>query len=146
MTAPITLIVDGDPVAKGRPRMTRRGHVYTPRDTRAYENMVRQSAALVMRGKAPLQGAVRVELLVELALPQSWSRTKQLAAIAGEIMPAARPDIDNYVKAALDACNGIIIADDAQVVELRARKRYGVAPKAVLTVFPVGDGIGEGST
>jgi Holliday junction resolvase RusA-like endonuclease len=83
-----------------------------------------------------LQGAVRVELLVELALPQSWSRAKQLAAIAGEIMPASRPDIDNFVKAALDAINTIIIADDAQIVELHARKRYGVAPKLLLSVIP----------
>jgi Holliday junction resolvase RusA-like endonuclease len=136
VTAPITLIIDGAPVAKARPRMTRRGHVYTPRETRAYETLVRQLAALEMRGKAPLQGAVRVELLVELALPQSWSRAKQLAALAGEIMPASRPDIDNFVKAALDGINAIVIADDAQIVELRARKKFG-EPKLVLTVRPL---------
>jgi Holliday junction resolvase RusA-like endonuclease len=133
MSEPISLLIDGEPVAKARPRMTRRGHVYTPARTAAYERMIGQLAALKMRGKAPLQGAVRVELLVELALPQSWSRAKQLAAIAGEIMPASRPDIDNFVKAALDVINAIVIADDAQIVELHARKRFG-EPKLILTV------------
>jgi Holliday junction resolvase RusA-like endonuclease len=142
MADSITLIIDGAPVAKARPRLGKGGRVYTPGATRAYETLVRQLAALEMRGKAPLQGAVRVELLVELALPQSWSRTKQLAAIAGEIMPSSRPDIDNYVKAALDAINTIVIVDDAQIVELRARKKYG-EPKLVLTVFPM-NGAGHG--
>jgi Holliday junction resolvase RusA-like endonuclease len=140
MTAPITLIVAGDPVAKGRPRMTRRGQVYTPSETRAYETLVRQLAALEMRGKAPLEGAVRVELLIELAIPQSWSRTKQLAAIADEIMPASRPDIDNFVKSVLDAINGIVFSDDAQIVELRARKKFG-EPKLILTVHPLRCGV-----
>ena len=42
MTAPITLIVNGAPVAKARPRVGRGGHIYTPGVTRAYETLVRQ--------------------------------------------------------------------------------------------------------
>jgi hypothetical protein len=37
MTSPITLIIDGAPVAKDRPRLARRGHVYTPAHTRRFE-------------------------------------------------------------------------------------------------------------
>jgi Holliday junction resolvase RusA-like endonuclease len=140
MTAPITLIVNGAPVAKARPRLGKGGRIYTPGATRAYETLVRQLAALEMRGKVPLQGAVRVEIMVELAIPQSWSRTKQLAAIAGEIMPASRPDIDNFVKSVLDAINGIVFGDDAQIVELRARKKFG-EPKLILTVQPLRCGV-----
>jgi Holliday junction resolvase RusA-like endonuclease len=125
MTAPITLIIDG---------------VYTPAATRAYENMVRQLAALEMRGKAPLQGAVRIELLIELGVPTSWSERKRAAAISGDIWPAGKPDLDNLAKAGLDACSGILIADDAQIVELRAVKKYG-EPKLVLTVWPLQSGV-----
>jgi Holliday junction resolvase RusA-like endonuclease len=57
--------------------------------------------------------------------------------MAGDIRPTSRPDLDNYVKAALDAINGIVIADDALVVELEACKRYGPDPKVVLTVTPL---------
>ena len=58
--------------------------------------------------------------MVELAIPQSWSH-QQLAAIAGEIMPASRPDIDNFVKSARRD-HRIVFGDDAQIVELRAQK------------------------
>jgi hypothetical protein len=34
---PITIIIGGEPVVKGRPRMTRRGFAYTPAATRKYE-------------------------------------------------------------------------------------------------------------
>jgi Holliday junction resolvase RusA-like endonuclease len=137
MTVPITLIIDGAPVAKGRPRMTRQGHVYTPSKTRAYEKTVRQLAILEMRGKTPLREPVRVEVLVELEVPRSWPQARRLAAIAGEIMPVAKPDVDNLAKTALDAINTVVIADDGQIVELRARKRYGAAAKMVATVFPI---------
>jgi len=45
--------------------------------------------------------------------------------------------LDNYAKAATDALNGIVVADDSLIVELDARKRYGTAPKVVLTVMPL---------
>jgi Holliday junction resolvase RusA-like endonuclease len=88
-----------------------------------------------MNGRVPLQGPVRLELLVELPVPQSWSQKKRLAAIGGLVMPTSRPDLDNYVKSALDAINTIVIADDCQIVELRARKRYGEQPKLIATVL-----------
>jgi len=46
------------------------------------------------------------------------SNKRRLAALAGEIAPTARPDLDNYIKAALDAINTIVVTDDAQVVEI----------------------------
>jgi Holliday junction resolvase RusA-like endonuclease len=36
-----------------------------------------------------------------------------------------RPDIDNYAKAILDALNGVMWADDGQIVQLTASKSYG---------------------
>ncbi len=35
------------------------------------------------------------------------------------------PDVDKLARCALDALSGVVIKDDAQVVELYARKRYG---------------------
>ena len=70
MTAPITLIIDGvAPVAKARPRMTRRGQVYTPARTASYERMIGQLAALEMRGRPPL-----TEPLADNEAPPSASR------------------------------------------------------------------------
>jgi Holliday junction resolvase RusA-like endonuclease len=139
MTAePITITVAGEPVAKGRPRMTRRGFTYTPAHTRKYEAHGRLAAQLAMDGRPPIEGPVRVELLAELPIPASWSNKKRARAITGDVLPIGRPDLDNFVKSAQDAINEIVIRDDSQIIEVSARKRYGVAPKLVMTVFPLG--------
>jgi Holliday junction resolvase RusA-like endonuclease len=139
MTAnPITVIISGEPVAKGRPRMTRKGFAYTPAATRKYEAHGRLAAQLAMNGNPPIAGPVRIELLVELPIPASWSQRKQAAALTGDVMPTSKPDIDNFSKAMLDALNTIVLVDDSQVVELRTVKRFGTSPKMVATVFPLG--------
>ncbi len=137
MTAPITVIVSGEAVAKGRPRMTKRGFAYTPAATRKYEAHARLAAQLAMGDQLPLQMPVRIELLVELPAPASWSRKRRLAALAGLILPTSRPDLDNFIKSALDAINTIVVVDDSQIVEMHARKRFSEQPKLVATVHPL---------
>ena len=41
----------------------------------------------------------------------------------GDIMPG-KPDLDNVVKAVLDALNGTVFTDDSQVVSLVAGKHW----------------------
>jgi Holliday junction resolvase RusA-like endonuclease len=137
MSAPVTVVIDGPAVAMGRPRMTRRGFAYTPAATRKYEAHGRLAAQLAMDGRPPIDVPVRMVAVVELPIPASWSQRRRAAAITGEIRPTSRPDIDNYVKAAADALNGIVVTDDALIVELDARKRYGTDPKLVVTVTPL---------
>jgi len=134
---PVTVIINGEPVAKGRPRMTRRGFVYTPAATRKFEAHSRLSAQLAMDGRPPIDVPVRIELLVELPVPALWSRRKTADAITGHIRPTSRPDVDNFLKAFLDAISTIVVADDAQVVEVYAKKKFSVAPKMIATIFPL---------
>jgi Holliday junction resolvase RusA-like endonuclease len=134
---PITVIIAGEPVAKGRPRATRRGILYTPAATRKFEAHGRLAAQLAMDGRPPIEAPVRIELLVELPVPASWSKRKSADAITGHVRPTSRPDVDNYLKALLDAINTIVVADDAQAVEVYAKKKFGVAPKMVATIFPL---------
>jgi Holliday junction resolvase RusA-like endonuclease len=135
-TQPVTVTIGGVPVAKGRPRMTRRGHVYTPAATRKLEAHGRLAAQHAMDDRPPITTPVRLELVVELPVPSSWSKRRQLRAISGEIRPTSRPDIDNYVKTVLDAINTIVIADDSQVVEVAASKKFGV-PRMMATIVPL---------
>jgi Holliday junction resolvase RusA-like endonuclease len=137
MTAPITFTIAGEPVAKRRPRLTKRGFVYTPAATRKYGTPARLAAQLAMAGRPPIEWTVQIELTVELPMPASWSRRKTAEAITGHVRPTSRPDIDNYVKAALDAINSIVVVDDSQVVEFHAIKKFGVAPKLTATNFPL---------
>jgi Holliday junction resolvase RusA-like endonuclease len=137
VSAPVTIIIAGEPVAKARPRMTRRGFAYTPAHTRKYEAHGRLAAQLAMDGRPPIDVPVRIELLVELPAPASWSKRKSTDAITGSIRPTSRPDVDNCLKAILDAINTIVVADDAQVVEVYAKKKFSVAPKMIATIFPL---------
>lgn len=131
---PVTIIVPGRPVPKKRPRVTARGIAYTPAATREYESRCRLTAMAAMRGRRPLEGAVSVQVIIEIEPPASWSEKMRRRASAGEIHPIGRNvgDIDNIGKSGLDACNGIVFADDSQICWLHVVKRY--AEKASLRI------------
>jgi Holliday junction resolvase RusA-like endonuclease len=135
--APITVIIAGMAVAKGRPRMTRRGFAYTPAATRKYEAHGRLAARQAMDGRPPIAIPVRAEITVDLPVPASWSPRRRDAALRGEIRPTSRPDADNYIKSGLDAINGIVVIDDSLVVEIAAEKRYAHVPQIAITITPL---------
>jgi Holliday junction resolvase RusA-like endonuclease len=137
VTAPVTIIIGGEPTAKGRPRMTRRGITYTPAATRKYEAHGRLAAQLAMNGRPPINVPVRAEIVIELPVPASWSGKRREAALRGDVRPTTRPDADNYVKAALDAINNIVVSDDSMIVDLVVSKRYTAVPQLVITITPL---------
>src|SRR5260370_40793394 len=92
---------------------------------------------MAMAGRQPIDVPVRIELLVELPGPASWAKRKTADAITGHIRPTSRPDVDNFLKAILDTINTIVVADDAQVVEVYAKKKFSIPPKMVATIFPL---------
>ena len=133
----ITIHIPGVPVPKARPRASSIGGkptLYTPATTRAYEQAVKMAAWAAMAKAPPLEGAVSARVVVTLPVPESWSRAKRADALAGRVRPASRPDLDNYVKAVLDGCNGAVWRDDSQIVSLSAEKRYGSEPSAMVEV------------
>lgn len=135
----ISMIIPGQPVAKGRARITTVGgfaRAYTPAKTRSYENIVRNHAQEIMalRGLEPLEGPVALVLEAHLQIPASWSKKKTAEAIAGSIVPTSRPDLDNYIKAALDGLNEVVFKDDSQVVEISAKKVYSETPQLFVSI------------
>jgi Holliday junction resolvase RusA-like endonuclease len=136
--ASITLTVRGAAVAKGRARFTRTGFAYTPAKTRQHEAHGRLAAQLAIGERPPIAGPVHLTALIELPIPASWSKRRTTAAIVGEICPTSRPDIDNFLKSAMDAINGIVVADDSLIVKVTVEKKFGVDPKLVLLIPPLG--------
>ncbi|KWE70536.1 endodeoxyribonuclease RusA [Burkholderia ubonensis] len=127
----VEFVVPGKPVAKGRPRFARHGaHVrtFTPEATERYENLVKMAARAAMRDTQPYEGPVRLIVNIGLPIPTSWSQKRQDAAAAGAIGATKKPDADNVVKALKDAMNGVVYADDGQVVDLWISKRYARVP------------------
>lgn len=125
--------------AKGRPRFDRRtGRAYTPAATVKYETELKYAAAQVMGGRPPLEGPLKVEMTVVLAVPKSWSKKKRAAALSGELLPTSKPDWDNFGKV-VDAANLIVWVDDSQIVDGRVTKTYGERPGMWIRVHPITD-------
>lgn len=140
----IKIVIQGEPVPKGRHRariVQPRGrpafiHFYQDSDTEKYETRVKQEAAIVMRGRGLILGALSVIITAWVAIPASWSEKKKQAARDQEIRPTPRPDADNYLKCCLDAMNDVVYKDDAQVVDQQVSKRYSDSPRLEIEIFP----------
>ena len=127
----ITFMVPGQPQGKGRPRIGKIGahaRMFTPAKTVAYEGLIAHAAMAALAGRPLLEGPVFVQMAIQCQVPASWSQKKQRMALAGEIRPTTKPDIDNVVKAVFDGCNAVLWRDDVQVVSLTVRKGYSENP------------------
>lgn len=115
----IRVTLDLDPVPKGRPRVTRAGHVYTPAATAIYE----RSIGLLVAHMTPLDGPLAVEVLFVCRRPKATKGTARQ-------LKTTKPDADNLLKSLLDGLNGRLFHDDAQIVDVRAVKIIAGADEA----------------
>ena len=121
-----------------RPKFVRAtGRTYTPATANDWKHEVRAAFAGALRAKRPqgelLSGPLRLDMVFWLPRPKSHYGTGRNAARlkqSARKTPQGKPDIDNLVKALLDAVGEfqglppLLWIDDAQVVEIRARKCY----------------------
>lgn len=128
----VSFNVFGLPKGKARPRVTKTGHAYTPAATVAWENTIRLQVTHAMRGVELPDGNLIVRMTFFFQPPKSYAK-KRRELLIGSPMPH-KPDIDNLVKSVLDACNGITYRDDAAVVEVYAKKRYGTEDGVMVTI------------
>lgn len=137
--ANIRVVIPGIPRGKGRPRArVFHGHarVYTPAVTASEEGAVRLFASQAMQGRPPMADPVEVRLTAFMPVPPSWSARKRQQALAGEIRPTSKPDLDNVAKLAMDGCNAIVFRDDALIVSFLAAKFYSDEPRVEIEVCP----------
>ena len=130
--------VEGRPKGKGRPRMNRRtGQVYTPASTKQYESEIRH-AFLRQGGESFCGLPVSVQVEASYPMPKSWSK-KQRDATRGTYCEN-KPDIDNLLKAILDAGNGgVIWSDDKSIVSVVACKRWADTGGVEITITDMSD-------
>ncbi len=95
---------------KQRPRTTKTGHIYTPRETAQEEKLIRNAW---INDKAEYTGPVEMVIRTHNKAPKSYS-FKQLAK-----PDLQKPDLDNVAKLVCDALNGVAYKDDAQIVTLK---------------------------
>ena len=120
--------VAGTPVAQPRVRMVRsNGHVYTPRSADAWKAAVR--VAWRAEPRQPLEGPVRLSLNFCMPRPAYHFTTKGALTAGAPVRHTVKPDIDNLVKAVMDALTDAgAWHDDCQIVELTIGKHYSHVP------------------
>lgn len=136
----VEFTVPGEPIGKGRPRVsTIGGHarMFTPKRTANYESLIAVAAQRAMQGRELITGPVLVELKIAVGIAVSWSKKKTAAALAGQVMPTKKPDADNVLKAICDGINGIVFKDDVQVVNVSMSKRFAETPGVTVRIIPL---------
>jgi Holliday junction resolvase RusA-like endonuclease len=84
-----------------------------------------------------LTGPVSVAITFHFAHPKGHYGTGRNAGTLRLAAPremTTTPDVDKLARCALDALTGIVIRDDAQIVDLHAGKRYGEPERAEITI------------
>lgn len=130
---------DIEPVPQLRPRVSSRGgyvRVYDPPKVKNFKNLLR-SLAVNQYARPPLLGALSVSLTFYRPVQSSISKTERERRLTNESKPVVKPDTDNYIKATLDALNGVLWHDDAQIVKIMGEKKYSDHPKITVSVKPV---------
>lgn len=110
-----------EPHAKGRPKVsTFGGHaqVYTPKKTRMAEADIK--AAI----RSEIAKAERFGAGEPLVLWVTFYVVRPKSAPRRVKHPVTRPDLDNYLKTLLDALDKFAFPDDAQIVNIHAKKAF----------------------
>lgn len=113
------------PMACKRHRLGKSGHSYSPKDYEAYKNLMRYM--IVNRKPVITEEPLCAVIGFRFNAPRGWSYKKSLAVYNEKQLIAGKRDIDNLVKTVLDACQGFVYHNDAQVVGLISWKQYGVS-------------------
>jgi Holliday junction resolvase RusA-like endonuclease len=130
----IRLEFDLKPLAKQSFKTTKTGHSYQPKDIVDFKNAVRWIARAQAPQLSQSDKPFHVELVFSFRRPESTKKPlkTQIDEFNALVVKTTKPDVDNLTKAILDALNGIIWIDDAQVCELHVTKGIGKQDKIIV--------------
>lgn len=124
----ISLDLYGIPVPQIRPRFARRGdyvHTYDPQDSlkKQFQWQIKSQYR-----DEPLKMPLAMDIVFFMPIPKATSGIKKRQMLVGALHHDKRPDVDNLQKFILDCLNDIVIKDDSQIADIRARKVYSDKP------------------
>ena len=145
----VNFTIEGSPVGKARPRVTRTV-TYTPKKTSQYEDLVRYTAINSFDGCFDKNEPVDVKIVAYFPVPKSWSKKRKALCLANKELPTKKPDADNVGKIIMDGMNPKmkrdkqlhkmvevmrgIYHDDKQVTTLVVKKRYAERPRVEVRI------------
>lgn len=121
-------VIDGDPIPLKRPRLSYR-KVY---DSQKNQKLLAGITMASQHGNDPIfDGPLEITITFYMYIPVL--KRKQLLGKPH----AARCDLDNLIKYVLDAANGILYHDDAQIAVIHAKKVYDMHPRTEFLIKPI---------
>lgn len=128
----IKITLPGDPIAKARPRFSRKG-TYDPQSPQKHAAKF-QVLSQVKRDNLPFPKdiAIEIELDFFFSIPKGQENIFQW----GFLDHISKPDYDNCEKFMLDVLSGIIYEDDKQVVQSTTKKHYDENPRTEIYIVP----------
>ena len=137
----IAFTVYGAAAAKGSMRgfATKGGPVIitdSNRNVKSWQQLIRTAAADALDSPDLVTGPIACEVVYYLPRPKALQGTKYRSR---PVAHTKRPDLDKLTRAVLDALTTVVWADDAQVVDLLAFKRYAAVdgrPRVEIRITP----------
>ena len=138
------LTIDGEPVAKGRPRfrvIRKFVQTYTPAKTKKAEQRIREEIKKQFIRK-PFSYPIAVDINFFFSIPKSYTKKRIREIAENYYYHTNKPDCDNLAKLVLDAMNGLVYEDDKQIFGLRIVKMYAPPGRDARTEIRIRRAIG----
>lgn len=119
------------PKASPRPRRSLNGHFYVngaADNKRFFKNFYKETLNIPI-----IDTPCKFYCDSYLPIPSDMSLVNQVLAELGLIRPVKKPDFDNLAKTYSDMTQGILLFDDALIIEGISRKWYSCKPRIEIT-------------
>ena len=144
MSKRVTLTIPGEPIGWGRPtpvaRLNAAGEPFVMMVTQEQTRQAKAAVLAAFRRKypnhKPWTGPVLLRFTAIFETPRSFNKALREAAARGVLYATKKPDKDNIEKLIKDALNGVVYADDQQVMG-GGIKRYGSPGRVEISFEPL---------
>lgn len=139
----VSFYIEGEVMGMPRPRSTIINdhiRVYETTKSKKHKEQICMAYKIAARNLHPSLPKLKkgtgykVRIIICKLPPKSFSKKRMRAALAGEIQPTAKPDVDNVAKTILDALNGVAWRDDSEITSLIIMKTYAEASCAKVSI------------
>jgi len=110
--------VEGVPIQQGSMRYVGNGRMIHNKAVELAAWRANIANAAKLAGCTPILDPIEITMKFRVKRPKSVKRD----------YPTVAPDLDKYIRGALDGLTGVAYHDDSQVIDIKAQKVYSEAP------------------
>jgi Holliday junction resolvase RusA-like endonuclease len=126
----IRFCVEGDPVSWRRPRVSAKGIFFNEKKHTDYQKLIKLACLSEMNRTGFQKFDAHIPLEIDVTFYFQKPKSSKLE------FPTCKKDLDDHLKQ-IDALNGVLWADDGQIVRMVARKRWAAQGYGACAYFKV---------